>query len=154
MDRDSVEHDVAANPARAPSGCSQRRAALDGRKGESKPRDQDHALDRPRREVVVHHVKIGRAVFQNGALHFGECRVHDSVAQGLGLALELERGIARRTDIVDGSCALGRRLQTRRFAGWTKEILCAPRFRPDAGTLRSALVAFEASGGQMQIHSR
>ncbi len=71
--------------------------------------DEKNRPDRPGIEVVVQNKEIWSSIFENGALHFRIGGVDDSGAKRLRLALELERGVTRGTDVVDRGGALWRR---------------------------------------------
>ena len=69
------------------------------------------------------------------------------------LAFQLEGGIARRAEIVDGGCALRGWPQMRRFAGRAEEIRRAPGFGTDASALGGAFVAIQPLCRQLQLHA-
>jgi hypothetical protein len=73
------------HPARA-GGWRERRAALDGGKGEREMWNENYGADGPGGEVVVQDVEVGSAVFNDGALHFGVGGVEDFHAKGFRLA--------------------------------------------------------------------
>src|SRR5260370_42382439 len=86
-----IQQNVAAYPASAASGRSERWGFFECRQGESEMGNEKNRSDGPRVEVVVQDEEIGSSVFEDGALHFGIRGVENARTEGSGLAFELER---------------------------------------------------------------
>lgn len=65
-------------------------------------RNENDRLNGPACQVVVQHIKIRRAVFENGMFHLRVCGVDDSGADGFGLALQLKGRVTGGTEVVNG----------------------------------------------------
>jgi hypothetical protein len=111
--RNLIQQNVAADPTGAASSCRERLATFEGRQRKGEMRNEKDGANSPGVEVVVQDEEIRGSVFEDGAFHFRIGGVDDSAPWRLGLALQLKRRVARRTDIVDGGGALGCRAKAR-----------------------------------------
>lgn len=81
-----VENNVAADPTRTASGGGEGPATFNGGERKGEMGNQNDRLNGPVRKVVVQHIKIRCAVFENGAFHLGICGIYAStILEPIGL---------------------------------------------------------------------
>ena len=152
FDRDAAQGDISANPADTTCRDGKRVTFDDGRRRKGEARNEQQIFDAPRRQIVVHEIKVRRLVIPNRVHHRLIRAVGHAVAEARLLAFELIPELAIRTGEIAGLGVVAQAIQFRRRTIRAIKIMLAPGFCDDTGALRAAVVSRRQCTGHGNFH--
>ena len=136
--RNAAEHDIRADPARAPRCDGERLSFFDDLADEEVLRHNEQINDRQRFEIVVHEEQIGIVAGSQALALRLECAVDNPRSEFALLAFEFELLLAGGAEEIREGTVVGERRNLRIAAMRAIGPSAHPGFRPSARALRAA----------------